>query len=99
MDRSIFRNLSPLDHRYYLANRELFDKLSDLLSEEAVIRSVVAVEAEYLRLLVRRLGVPAKDSSPGTKGDATRAAPGVTAPRRTPPRHERHRPHGRHPQH
>jgi adenylosuccinate lyase len=77
MDRSIFRNLSPLDHRYYLANRELFDKLSDLLSEEAVIRSVVAVEAEYLRLLVRRLGVPAKDSSPGAAKDG--AAGGIDA--------------------
>ena len=73
MERSIFRNLSPLDHRYYLANQELFDELSDHLSEEAVIRSVVTVEAEYLRLLVRRVG-----KTEATHGD-THAESGPSA--------------------
>jgi adenylosuccinate lyase len=68
MERSIFRNLSPLDHRYYLANQELFDELSRYLSEEAVIRAVVTVEAEYLRLLVRRVGIPDRDHGTDTAG-------------------------------
>ena len=67
MERSIFLNLSPLDHRYYLANQTLFDELSRYLSEEAVIRSIVTVEAEYLRLLVKRVGVPA---NAGGRADA-----------------------------
>ena len=51
--RSIFRNLSPLDHRYYLENREPFDRLADYLSEEAVVRSYARVEIALLRQLVR----------------------------------------------
>lgn len=48
MQRRIFENLSPLDHRYYLANRELFDALSAYLSEDASVRSIVRVEAALL---------------------------------------------------
>lgn len=53
-----FRNLSPLDHRYYLANRELFERLADCLSEEAVVRQCVRVESVLLAHLIRHL-VPA----------------------------------------
>lgn len=38
MEREIFLNLSPLDHRYYLANKQLFENLSDFLSENAAVR-------------------------------------------------------------
>jgi len=31
----LFQNLSPLDHRYYLSNKDLFDRLALYLSEEA----------------------------------------------------------------
>lgn len=62
--RSIFRNLSPLDHRYYLENREPFDRLADFLSEEAVVRCYARVEIALLRQIVRM--VP----------DAVRNAPG-----------------------
>jgi adenylosuccinate lyase len=75
MERSIFLNLSPLDHRYYLANQTLFDELSGYLSEEAVIRSIVTVEAEYLRLLVKRVGVPA-NAGGRTDSGAERGADG-----------------------
>ena len=51
--RNIFRNLSPLDHRYYLENREPFDHLADFLSEEAVVRCYARVEIALLRQLVR----------------------------------------------
>ncbi|SIP88381.1 adenylosuccinate lyase [Alkalispirochaeta americana] len=47
-----FRNLSPLDHRYYLANQALFDRLADILSEEASVAQCVQVEAVLLRHLV-----------------------------------------------
>ena len=52
--RSIFSNLSPLDHRYYLANREVFDALGAYLSEEAAILSCLRVEVALLSALVRR---------------------------------------------
>ena len=53
--RSIFANLSPIDHRYSIAEPELFEKLSAHLSEEAVVRSCARVEEALLETLVRRL--------------------------------------------
>jgi adenylosuccinate lyase len=47
--RDIFDNLSPLDHRYWKANREIFDELSARLSEKAQIRYCARVEAALLR--------------------------------------------------
>ncbi len=47
--RDIFKNISPLDHRYYLANKKLFEELSNYLSEEASIRYCVKVEAALLK--------------------------------------------------
>ena len=58
--KSIFKNLSPLDHRYYLANRELFTELENILSEEAAIRYSVKVEAALLKAYVTLL----KDANP-----------------------------------
>ena len=46
--RDIFENISPLDHRYWIANRELFDKLSSILSEKAQLRWCARVEAALL---------------------------------------------------
>ena len=46
--RDIFENLSPLDHRYWLANREIFDSLSSILSEKAQLRWCARVEAALL---------------------------------------------------
>jgi len=46
--RSLFLNLSPLDHRYYLANRDLFDRLGSYLSEEASVKYAVRCEAALL---------------------------------------------------
>ncbi len=47
--RSLFLNLSPLDHRYYLSNRELFDRLGTCLSEEASVRYAVRCEVALLK--------------------------------------------------
>ena len=63
--RSIFKNLSPLDHRYYLANRELFNDLEKILSEEAGVRYCVKVEAALLKAYVRLL----KDSDPSLESE------------------------------
>lgn len=46
--RGIFLNLSPLDHRYYQSNRQLFDKLSAYLSEAANVRYCARVEIALL---------------------------------------------------
>ncbi|MBN1686463.1 MAG: adenylosuccinate lyase, partial [Spirochaetales bacterium] len=51
--RSIFKNLSPLDHRYFIENRDLFTQLEATLSEEATIRYCAKVEAALLRAYVR----------------------------------------------
>jgi len=48
-DKSIFRNISPLDHRYYLSNRKTFDELADYISEEASILYCIKAEAALLK--------------------------------------------------
>ena len=47
--RTIFKNISPLDHRYYLANRDLFEKLEKYLSEEASIKYCVKAETALIK--------------------------------------------------
>ncbi|NBB89877.1 MAG: adenylosuccinate lyase [Spirochaetes bacterium] len=61
VQRSIFSNLSPLDHRYYLANRELFDRLSGYLSEDATVTYIVRVEAALLDAHVKAFFDGARD--------------------------------------
>jgi adenylosuccinate lyase len=51
----MFRNLSPLDHRYWQANEALFEGLADILSEEASVGQCVRVEATLLIHLIRHL--------------------------------------------
>ncbi|HET7839223.1 MAG TPA: lyase family protein [Rectinemataceae bacterium] len=46
--RDIFENLSPLDHRYWNANRDIFEALSSCLSEKAQVRYCARVEAALL---------------------------------------------------
>jgi adenylosuccinate lyase len=47
--RNIFENLSALDHRYSLSEKEVFDKLSKYISEEASIRSCAKAEAALIK--------------------------------------------------
>jgi adenylosuccinate lyase len=47
--RNIYQNISPLDHRYYTSNREIFDQLSRYLSEEASVTYSTRVEAALLK--------------------------------------------------
>jgi adenylosuccinate lyase len=53
--RDIFRNISPLDHRYWQANEPLFEELSAILSEEASVAQAVEVEVALLRHLIPHL--------------------------------------------
>ncbi len=54
MQREIFANLSPLDHRYYLSDPKLADQLSRYLSEGALIAYELEVELALVKVLARR---------------------------------------------
>ncbi len=54
MERNVFSSISPLDHRYYVSSPELFDRLSQYLSEEATIAYQARVEAALVKALVRK---------------------------------------------
>ena len=56
-NRSIFRNISPLDHRYSLSEEGLFDSLVPWLSEEASITACVKAE---IALIIAHLTVRGK---------------------------------------
>jgi adenylosuccinate lyase len=47
--RNIFENLSALDHRYSLSEKEVFDKLSKYISEEASVNSCAKAEAALIK--------------------------------------------------
>jgi len=64
--RPVFDNLSPLDHRYYEANRELFDELSAYLSEAASVKFCVQVEAALIRAHLTRVGGNSEDNRAAT---------------------------------
>ena len=51
--RDPFLNISPLDHRYWSANKELFDELSETLSEKAAVRYLVRAEASLLKAHIK----------------------------------------------
>jgi adenylosuccinate lyase len=59
--RNIFLNLSPLDHRYYLSNRELFDALAQEISEEASIRSCARAEVALVKAHLKARGQETKE--------------------------------------
>jgi adenylosuccinate lyase len=52
--RTIFRNISPLDHRYSISEQAVFDALVPWLSEEAVVGSCVKAE---IALMVAHLAL------------------------------------------
>lgn len=48
-DRNIFQNISPIDHRYSLSEKDLFAALVPWLSEEAVVSSCVKAEIALIK--------------------------------------------------
>ena len=55
--RSIFKNISPLDHRYSLSEETLFNALNIWISEEATVRACVKAE---IALIIAHLSVRGK---------------------------------------
>jgi adenylosuccinate lyase len=55
--RSIFKNISPLDHRYSISEEPLFDSLLLWVSEEASVRACVKAE---IALMIAHLSVRGK---------------------------------------
>jgi adenylosuccinate lyase len=66
--RDIFLNISPLDHRYYLSERSLFDKLSLYLSESASIGFCAKAEAALMKAHLNARGL--LDAERGAAVDA-----------------------------
>jgi len=60
--RSIFKNLSPLDHRYYLSNSGLFEQLEEYISEDGAVKYCLKVEGALLAAHLRRLGLGTEDN-------------------------------------
>jgi adenylosuccinate lyase len=54
LDRDLFLNISPLDHRYYVSNQVLWNELAEFFSENAYIRYELKVEVALARVLARR---------------------------------------------
>ena len=71
--RDIFDNLSPLDHRYWLANKDVFDALSARLSEKAQVRYAALAEAALLETHLELRG----RSDPGLSKAIAEAAAGI----------------------
>lgn len=55
--RPTYRNLSPLDHRYWDSNSSLYERLADYLSEEAATRYCARVQAALAKAHMQRAGV------------------------------------------
>jgi len=71
--RNIFRNLSPLDHRYSISEQAVFDSLVPWLSEEALIAACVKAE---IALIIAHLTVRGT-ISPAIRGDLEKAAAAI----------------------
>ncbi|MGI5105724.1 adenylosuccinate lyase [Treponema socranskii] len=47
--RSVFENISPVDHRYSISEKDVYDKLVRCISEEAAVRSCAKAEAALVK--------------------------------------------------
>jgi adenylosuccinate lyase len=71
--RNIFRNISPLDHRYSLSEESVFESLVPWLSEEAAVTACVKAE---IALITAHLTVRGK-LTPAIRAELEKAAAGV----------------------
>ena len=71
--RSIFNNISPLDHRYSLSEEKLFNALVPWISEEASVRACVKAE---IALIIAHLSVRGKLTS-SLRADLVKAGESV----------------------
>ncbi|MDR1362663.1 MAG: adenylosuccinate lyase [Spirochaetaceae bacterium] len=56
LERSIFQNISPLDHRYSISEKETFEAVSNWLSEEASVRACLKAETALVAAHLRARG-------------------------------------------
>lgn len=59
-ERAIFRNLSPIDHRYSISEHDLFESLVPWLSEDAVIHACAKAEIALIKAHVTLRGKPSE---------------------------------------
>jgi adenylosuccinate lyase len=71
--RNIFQNISPIDHRYSISEKSLFDSLVPWISEEASVAACVKAE---LALIIAHLAVRGK-SDPGVRAALERVGASV----------------------
>jgi adenylosuccinate lyase len=71
--RSIFRNISPIDHRYSISENSVFDSLVPWLSEEALIASCTKAE---VALIIAHLTVRGK-LTPAVRAELEKAAAAI----------------------
>jgi adenylosuccinate lyase len=50
----IYNNISPLDFRYYIGNKEVYEKLNPYLSENAFIKYQLKVELALIKAFVKK---------------------------------------------
>ena len=60
-NRSIYKNISPIDHRYYKSNKKLFDELSKYISEEAGISYCISVESALIKAHMENSKIAKRD--------------------------------------
>ncbi|MDR1319241.1 MAG: adenylosuccinate lyase [Treponema sp.] len=72
-ERNIFRNISPIDHRYSISEKSLFDSLVPWISEEASVAACAKAEAA---LIAAHLTVRGK-INPGVRAALEKAAASV----------------------
>ncbi|MDR2589203.1 MAG: adenylosuccinate lyase, partial [Spirochaetales bacterium] len=73
--RSVYDNISPLDHRYFLSNRDVFAELGAFLSENAGVRYFVRVEGALLKAHFSAGAAPSREVL-----EAVEALPDVVTP-------------------
>ncbi|GHT69989.1 adenylosuccinate lyase [Spirochaetia bacterium] len=71
--RNIFRNISPIDHRYSISEEALFDSLAPWISEEASVSACVKAE---IALMIAHLTVRG-GLTPALKAELEKAAAAV----------------------
>jgi adenylosuccinate lyase len=74
-ERSIYENVSPLDHRYSLSEKTAFDAVGGWLSEEAVVRACIKAELALVAAHLRERGLLTEEAGRFLDGAARAVSP------------------------
>ena len=85
--RDIFRNISPIDHRYSVSERAVFDALTPWLSEEASIAACVRAEIALIvaHIAIRKTEGAVENPRRAASASASASAVSVATPPVTSP--------------